>query len=71
MLFSSGAAVSGELSEISSEPANCYRIAWNNLALTTGQAQSYAAGRQMLSSSRAQEFYPEKDSTLQMNGAVL
>jgi len=44
MLFSSGTAVSGELSEISSEPTNCYELAWNNLGLNTGLAVSLCSG---------------------------
>ncbi len=44
MLFNSGAAVSGELSEISSEPTNCYQLAWNNLGLSTGQAIKLCSG---------------------------
>ena len=38
MLFNSGVAVSGELSEISIEPTNCYELAWNNLELPLGLA---------------------------------
>jgi len=44
MLFNSGASVSGELTEISSEPTNCYYLAWNNLELNTGLAVSLCSG---------------------------
>ena len=38
MFFNSGVAVSGELSEISIEPTNCYELSWNNLELPLGLA---------------------------------
>jgi len=44
MLFGSGVAVSGELSEISSEPVNCYDLAWNNLELPLGLAVKLCSG---------------------------
>ena len=44
MLFSNGVAVAGELSEISSEPTNCYYLAWTILELNTGQAVKLCSG---------------------------
>jgi len=44
MLSSSGAAVAGELSDVSSEPTNCYYLAWNTLGLNTGLAVSLCSG---------------------------
>ena len=43
MLFNSGVAVSGELSEISIEPTNCYELAWNG-QVTSGLAVSLCSG---------------------------
>jgi len=44
MLFNSGAAVSGELSDVSSEPTTCYKLAWNGLGLTAGMAVKLCSG---------------------------
>ena len=44
MLFSSGAAVSGELSDVSTEPTDCYKMAWNDLGLTAGNALKLCSG---------------------------
>lgn len=44
ILFGSGVAIAGELSEISSEPTNCYYLAWNTLELNTGLAVSLCSG---------------------------
>ena len=44
MLFNSGAAVSGELSNASTEPTECYKMAWNDLGLTAGMAVKLCSG---------------------------
>jgi len=44
MLFNSAGAVSGELSDVSTEPTNCYELAWNGLGLTSGLAVSLCSG---------------------------
>ena len=44
MLFSSGVAVAGELSDVSTEPTTCYELVWNNLGLSTGQAIKLCSG---------------------------
>jgi hypothetical protein len=44
MLFNSGASVAGELSDASTEPTDCYKMAWNDLGLTAGNALKLCSG---------------------------
>jgi len=43
MLFNSAGAVSGELSDVSTEPTDCYKMAWNG-QVTSGLAVSLCSG---------------------------
>ena len=43
MLFNSAGAVSGELSDVSTEPTDCYKMAWNG-QVTSGLAASSCSG---------------------------
>ena len=43
MLFNSAGVVSGELSDVSTEPTDCYKMAWNG-QVTSGLAASLCSG---------------------------
>ena len=44
ILFGNGVTIAGELSDVSTEPTNCYELAWNAIGVTAGMAVKLCSG---------------------------